>query len=274
MRAVGERAAAQLRHEGKNSVYWSVYYPPNFGDWVGPYLFLRLTGREPYFRLPDGLSRSTVYFTAGSILGLVESNCIVWGSGIIAHGQRFPRPWRTHAVRGPYTRRAFLDQGYECPEVYGDPAILLPRVYDGSRQKTHELGVIPHFRDYPEVAAWYRDDPAIKIIDVRHALEKVVDDITACRATVSSSLHGVIVSHAYGIPSAWVRFSDRLGGDGVKFLDYFASAGVADAAAVDVRQRIDGTRLREMALAAVQPRLEPLMDPLLRACPFVESGPR
>lgn len=214
------------------------------------------------------MSRQTVYLTAGSIIGLVESNCIVWGSGIIQHGQRFARPWRTDAVRGPHTRRRFLELGYECPEVYGDPAILLPRVYEPTREKTYELGVIPHFRDYPEVASWYRNDPSIRVIDVGHALERVVDHIASCTCTVSSSLHGLIVSHAYGIPCAWMRFSDRLGGDGVKFQDYFAAAGVEEVLPVEMRRPADRAGLQELAMKAVRPRLEPLMDPLLRACPF------
>jgi hypothetical protein len=41
--------------------------------------------------------------------------------------------------------------------------------------------------------------------------------------TYSSSLHGVIVSHAFGVPSIWMASSKPLHGDGVKFDDYFAS---------------------------------------------------
>lgn len=269
--AVASRAAGLMRREAPTSLFWSVYYPPNFGEWVGPYLFLKFTGREPYYRLPDNLSLQTVTCTAGSIMGMVRSNCVVWGSGIFDRQEPFPRPWRTHAVRGPYTRQRFLDLGYECPEVYGDPGILLPQVYQPSREKTHDLGIIPHFRDYPELLAAY-GNRGIKVIDLRQGIEQVIDDIASCRYTVSSSLHGIITSHAYGIPCAWARFSGRVGGDGVKYLDYFAAAGVSEIAPLEVRPGVDCERLVEAARGAVLPNLEPLVEPLMRACPFLQPG--
>jgi hypothetical protein len=44
---------------------------------------------------------------------------------------------------------------------------------------------------------------------------------------VSSSLHGIIVAHAFGIPAAWLRWSDKLSGDGVKFRDHAALVGLS-----------------------------------------------
>jgi len=34
------------------------------------------------------------------------------------------------------------------------------------------------------------------------------------------------VAHAYGIPAVWVKFSNKLFGDNIKFYDYFASVGI------------------------------------------------
>lgn len=62
----------------------------------------------------------------------------------------------------------------------------------------------------------------------------VVDRIRACRVILSSSLHGLVVAHAYGIPAAWVQFSDKLSGDGSKFRDHAASIGVELVPASDI----------------------------------------
>src|SRR5690606_2919216 len=62
----------------------------------------------------------------------------------------------------------------------------------------------------------------------------VVDQIRACRVILSSSLHGLVVAHAYGIPAAWVQFSDKLSGDGSKFRDHAASIGVELVPASDI----------------------------------------
>ncbi len=67
----------------------------------------------------------------GSIMSAVRPNDIVWGTGIIrenqnlspAHGAKFL------AVRGKKTQRQLRRAGIKCPEVYGDPALLLPLMY-------------------------------------------------------------------------------------------------------------------------------------------------
>lgn len=60
-------------------------------------------------------------------------------------------------------------------------------------------------------------------------LRSVVDQITSCERIVSTSLHGVIVANAYGIPARWAVVSDAseaISGDGTKFEDYFRSVGL------------------------------------------------
>ena len=113
------------------NVYWSHYEPRNFGDWVTPYLYKKLTGLKPLFCQPDLSRRAVTVFGAGSILRHLRSpnKAIIWGSGIISAEDEFAKPRKILAVRGALTRERCLELGVECPEIYGDPAVLLPMVY-------------------------------------------------------------------------------------------------------------------------------------------------
>jgi pyruvyltransferase len=233
VRKVRDKQEKRDQAEGRlndRNLFWSWYSPRNFGDWVTPYLYEKLTGAEPiHCKAKHLLPGATTVFGCGSILRhLVKPDVgIVWGSGIIDSSDTFERPLRTLSVRGPRTRQRMLELGYDCPEIYGDPALMLPTVYRPATGKKFDVGVIPHFvelqhfKQHPLPEGW-------KLIDVTQDLERVVDDIASCHRTASSSLHGVIVSHAYGVPSAWIAAAAPLHGDGVKFGDYFASVGIAE----------------------------------------------
>ncbi len=54
-------------------------------------------------------------------------------------------------------------------------------------------------------------------------LEGLVDDILSCEVILSSSLHGIIFSHAYGVPAYHVQFTDFFKNGNFKFADYYSS---------------------------------------------------
>ena len=94
--------------------------------------------------------------------------------------------------------------------------------------KKFKLGLIPHHVHYNLVSSkTYNSD--ILVIDLTDNIESVIDQILLCNYTISSSLHGIIVSHAYNIPSLWVNFGGiALAGDNVKFADYFSSVNIKE----------------------------------------------
>ena len=91
-------------------------------------------------------------------------------------------------------------------------------------EKEHEVGLIPHY-EHMMVLGSKRDQ--YNVIDVvnDNPLE-VAREITKCEKVISSSLHGIICAHAYGIPAAYIVTGKKLHGDGSKFIDYFASVGL------------------------------------------------
>ena len=48
-------------------------------------------------------------------------------------------------------------------------------------------------------------------------------EILECEMTISSSLHGIIVSHAYNIKCMWIKITDKILSGIFKFRDYYGS---------------------------------------------------
>ena len=215
--------------------WWSEIYlmnktKENFGDLVGKYLVEKISGKEVVFAHPNKQKWKhyfvPVYATAGSILAHVTKHSIVWGSGIINKDQ-FVKPAKFLSVRGPQTRKRLLELGYEVPEAYGDPALLLPNFYNPEVVKSYKFGIVPHYVDYQSVLEKFSGRSDVKVIDLMtNSVEDVIDEFLSCHYIYSSSLHGLIVSHAYNIPAVWVRLSNKLFGDNIKFQDYFESVGI------------------------------------------------
>src|SRR5690606_27871931 len=89
--------------------------------------------KQPWFKWDK-----TNYVAIGSIIHHSSKESIVWGSGIIDKQHPIEKS-DFRAVRGPQTRKFLLDLGYDCPEFYGDPAILLPEYYNPEIEKTFKL---------------------------------------------------------------------------------------------------------------------------------------
>lgn len=211
----------------------------NYGDVLSQYIVEQVSGRSvQYYNAPK--NRKSWFpkkhlLAIGSIMNYATDKTHVWGSGIISKKDQFGKA-TFHAVRGPKSRERVMELDNACPEIYGDPALLLPRFMNHSVAQSTPIGIIPHYVDYPEVAAHYKDYPDISVINLLdNDLRSVTDQIRSCQRTLSSSLHGLIVSHAYGIPSVWVRYSDKLTGDNVKFEDYLLSVDLVPYTGVQLQ---------------------------------------
>ena len=164
----------------------------------------------------------------GSILHWSDEHSILWGCGLIAPDLCYESPAEVLAVRGRLTRDDLVARGVRCPDILGDIGLLLPDLIAAS-EPIHSLGLIPHYVDADSefVQACRRDE--VLVIDVAEPPEVFVKQLTSCRRIVSSSLHGIVIAHAYGIEAIWVKISEGVHGGGFKFLDYYTSLGLTPA---------------------------------------------
>lgn len=201
----------------------------NLGDELSPYIVRKLSGKEPKYASIDSPRKICAI---GSIIEArtLRSGGIFWGTG--THHAELPdnnnrAVLSFRAVRGPITRNLLIRHGYRCPAIYGDPALLMPEFYTPAMPKKYKLGIIPHYAHQEHLN--YCDD--VKYIDIkrnRNEIERFIDEMCECEAILSSSLHGVILAHAYGIPARYfqVHGVPLAGSEGLKFADYFKSVKI------------------------------------------------
>lgn len=208
----------------------------NFGDLLGPVVVDALRAR---LGRTGPAVRDAQLLSVGSVLHFARDGAVVWGSG--RNGKIEPERHTAtrldvRAVRGPRTRAFLRERGIEVPEVFGDPALLLPGLFPRLREiaPRHDVLVVPNLNDLGLDAAGHPR------LDPRRPLWKCLETIAAARLVVGSSLHGVIVAEALGIPARLVlpAAESRL-----KYEDFYAGTGrdaFTPAQSVAEAVRMDG----------------------------------
>lgn len=249
----------------------------NYGDLLSKYLVEKITSHPVKFVHPKKQPwykwKKTNYLAIGSILQHATKDSIVWGSGIIDRKQKISQA-SFKAVRGPLTREYLINMGYACPAVYGDPALLLPLFYNPKFKKKYRFGIVPHYRDFQQVKSCY-NTKSLRIIDMlTNDIEITTCEILECEYIITSSLHGIIVAHAYGIPVVWVKFSNRIFGDGIKFLDYFKSVELENFSPLilnDEKRSFEQLEqiIKNYSTLPAKQKISSLQKELLSVCPFI-----
>ena len=268
-------STAPLTQKRKKSFWPKKKY--NLGDELAPYLVSRLSGR--------GTARvqhyqENILFAVGSVLGLVQhQNQVVWGSGFIKSEEKISSMPQITAVRGPLTAK-ILDVERNFP--LGDPALLLPRIYNPPHKKHYDVGIIPHYIDRKSFQSRFLVDKEIDytIIDIEtNKIERFIDHVLRCRFIVSSSLHGLIISQSYGIPAIWVEFSDNVTGSGFKFDDYFESVKITPYPAISLKEGVvslkylhDMKNRRDVTLDFRRFDATPLLDAFEKAIRILDNN--
>ncbi len=250
-------------------LYWS-RSKPNFGDAMSPILVERLAGRPVVY----ADRRHCDLVAMGSLLDrfrrrLFPPNIHVWGTGFIEPTRRRPGGFHYHPVRGRHSAALVTSPGLD---VYGDPGLLADLLWPRAvaTAPSAALGIVPHYEDRadPKVAMIADRFRHAVIIDVFGAVEDVVRRIAGCDCVLSSSLHGLVVADAFGVPNAWLTLSDRIRGNGFKFRDYYSIYGLdADLSPLTAEQ-IDPQAVREIIDRYDRPGIGEIKRRLIDAFPF------
>ena len=265
---------------------WKGIRHRNWGDDLNYYFIQMITGRPVVmyhnFKLAKWLHLKN-YLCIGTLLDAVNysnKQTVVWGAGVSGQDRDFIIPHKMCAVRGHKTIKFLKDRDYQFPAVVGDPALLLPRFYKpqifDSKISRFKVGIIPHVTDLKHhvVQEIRKNHPEILIIDLAH-YEKwtdVIDQICSCDCILSSSLHGLIVSDAYGIPNVWIELRGKILGGHFKYQDYGSSIQRELSQPLRIESLSDIEKAQKACLQWTKPTIN--TDDLLAVCPFKIKKPK
>ncbi len=213
------------------SLYWWRHQDPrirNVGDELSPLIVELVTGRPVVHATLAACDVVAIGSLLEVALGEPRDRPIhVWGTGFQAPGPSLPSvSAHIAAVRGPDSAARL---GLLGAVTMGDPALLADRLLDGTPGQRCRLGIVPHYvdRDLPAVTAW-AGVRQVQVISPLLPPRPFIQAIAACDVVFSSSLHGLIVADALGVPNRWIRLSDGVRGAGYKFRDHFRCVGQVD----------------------------------------------
>lgn len=223
-------AQKQVTAKEKSLIFWwqSKKDPrPNIGDYVAYDLVERMLAMKGR-RIIDKQDHSQKLVSVGSVLHFANTGDTIWGTGLNKKMDdkvnRFGQ-LDVRAVRGPLTRQYLQGRGLDVPAIYGDPALLLPYFYPRSLMHTgvpRDYIVINHMNDDMSHYNGYED----ALITPMQYPGAFIESIVNSKRVISSSLHGVIIAEAYGIPA--VFFDSNSGESMFKYEDYYQGTGRSD----------------------------------------------
>ena len=169
----------------------------NVGDALTAWLVHRIAGTWPAY-VPPAMEHLRRCMLVGSVLNHAQQDTFVAGAGVARLSDPVDARATFLSVRGPLSRQAVMASGGRCPEIYGDPAMLLPR-WIPRATPTCPVGIVPHYTDHARsLTLWggHIQDGRMKIVNVFAPVEEFVHGLTSCEVVLCSSLHGLVVAEA------------------------------------------------------------------------------
>lgn len=212
----------RARHFLRSVIWPHSWRKGNFGD-----LFCRdFVG---HFYPTSSIENSTGekrLLAVGSIVSRAAAGDILAGVGLKEPRVRkgFPREITIWGLRGPLTLEILRERGFSSQSLafLADPGLLAGTIWP----KTHNEGssgwvLIPHYRDFQRYSRIAKRYPELTIQSPDQEPSEIAQSIRQSEGVISSSLHGIIFAHSYGLPAIALRPPPLEGN--FKYQDYAAT---------------------------------------------------
>ncbi|MFT6332617.1 MAG: hypothetical protein ACJAW3_000959 [Lentimonas sp.] len=154
----------------------------------------------------------------------------VFGSGFISEPsyekEYFKRDVKFFGVRGRSSLERIANMGFDTKDVVlGDLGLIIDDFYKIRKNDAiYDVGIIPHYTDKElpiinEIRGKYKN---IYVLDICQNPKDFINNLVKCKTIISSAMHGLIASDAYGIPNMRMKISDNIVGGDYKFRDYYS----------------------------------------------------
>ncbi len=248
----------------KQKVFW--WEPkdgvPNAGDHLAKVIveqMLALKDKE----IDDKISSKNKLLSIGSVIHFARTGDCIWGTGVngkLAAPKILFQDLDVMAVRGPLTRDYLKNRGISVPEIYGDPGLLLPLLFNKEllmnnidNSSKRDFIIIPHMNEDFKIYDKYSEH----LCSPRQCAISFTRDIVNSSFVISGSLHGLIIAEAYGIPAVFLE--NNSGESRFKYDDYYFGSGrdtypvvknVSDAFDVEYAKPIDIKKITKGLISA------------------------
>ena len=215
-----------------NLEYW--LNKENLGDSLSPVIVDWMLSKHNLTR-DDYTQKTSHLYALGSIIGSSDFDAVIWGSGIhtqelidLVKDQKNYVRYDIRLLRGPVTQKILMDAGYDAPSIYGDPAIIMPYIYTPKKIAHYNVSIIRHMQtknseQIPEEI----HEINLATTNYKHFLNEIISS----DLIITSSLHGIILSEAYGVPA--IFYKKGMDNELIKYDDYYQSTGRNSYVAVD-----------------------------------------
>lgn len=217
-----------IRENGVNIYYWTPkWLKENIGDYLNIVIsneLLKRQGIDP----KKHIKKTRYMYGIGSIFHVVRDNATIWGSGV--NGMCNTENVRgknldIRLVRGRLTRDYLQQRGIPCPELYGDPGLIVSRLFPEyfKIKKNKDVVIVPNLFDLNQLRTQNKLGLPI-IMPTVYRWRTFFKEICSAKLVIASSLHGIIIAESYGIPAVYLKLNKNEGID-FKFHDYYSGTG-------------------------------------------------